>query len=372
MENNILKIISGDFEGTFSTNQNVEFQSIHDLSSNDSVISIHEGEAFNIKNHSEIDQNQPENFNLNDVRNIQIHPGNDWIYDNKRLFDFKEFTLSNSEIISTWQLNGKTYGKIKGNFIGSVLKKENQTPDKKDPNSDENNPVQPLPNNQTNNSEDSSKSEGNFSSNNSSNNQGNNNSNNQDGSNSASNQSQQNQQPPITPENKNLNPGCLPNIWKWLRWLFLLILLLWLFKKCSSVGSSISCYVKKWKLENKLDDLKTETDTLKNKIEENKIDIEPCAQRKADGINHVDIQYFDLGEQSGKVKIHYDMYNEPDMLEMFYDGELVNSTVRNVKGEGFLTWNYKYTKNKPTNFMLKLIPGPASGTKWIYSLHCPK
>ena len=334
MENNIFKIISGDFEGTFSTNQK-DFQSIDDLNSSNCKVNIHEGDAFNVKNHTGLTQNLSEDLNLNDVKNIQIHPGNEWIYDNKRIFDFKDFTLTKSEVISTWKLNGKTYGKIRGKFYGSVLKKNNENPDK-------NNPKEEVK---------------------------------EDVNNTEQTKDFQNQQVPNPPNglvNTFLNPGCLPNIWKWLRWIILLILLLWLLKKCTNIGANLSCHLKKWRLENKLEDLKLESDTLKNKIEENKVDIEPCSQRKANGFNRIDIQYFDLGEQSGKIKIHYDMYNEPDMLELFYDGELINSTYENVKGEGYLTWNYQYKKHKPTNFMLKLIPGPAAGTRWIYSVHCPK
>ncbi len=360
MENNILKIISGDFEGTFSTNQKKYFQSFEELNSDDCLVNIHEGEATNIKNFTEVIQNNSQDFNFSEVKNIQIHPGNEWIYDNKRIFDIKDFTLTNIEILSTWQLNGKTFGKIKGRFYGSVLKKNNKI-------SEENNPTR---NNENKEDNSNSSGENNSNSKNSSNSE--NDSNSSKGESFKNIPNQEVPSTPVEPKNKFLNPGCIPNIWKWLRWLILLIILLWLLKQCTAIGKNLTCYVKKWRLENNLEDLKTESDTLKTKIEENKVDIEPCAQKKADGFNHVDIQYFDLGEQSGKVKIHYDMYNEPDMLEMFYDGELINSTFENVRGEGFLNWNYQYKKHKPTNFMLKLIPGPATGTKWIYSVHCPK
>ena len=378
MENNILKIVSGDFEGTFSTNQKDLFTSLKDVNNQETIVNIHEGIASNIKNYDGANttnlNDKSHNYSFSEVKNIQINPGQEWIYDNKRIFDFKDFTLTNIVVDSTWDLNGKTYGKLKGKFTGSVLnKKIEEIPEEKKEETKEEDEVtnEPKKPDDTIPEQDIDQGQGkdtDFT--------------HEDGTQTSNDGTRETADPIVNPGNppgettppvdNSTKKGCIPNVWKWIKWILLLLLLLWLLKQCTSLGKSFSCYVKKWRLENTLEDQKLQIDTLNNKIEENRIEDQPCAKRKADGFNHVDIQYFDLGQISGKVRVHYAMYDEPDMMEIFYDGELVKTTYETVKGEGYLTWNYKYKKHMPTNFMIKLSPGPAEGTRWDYSVHCPK
>jgi hypothetical protein len=164
------------------------------------------------------------------------------------------------------------------------------------------------------------------------------------------------------------NKGCL----NWLKYLFLLLLILFLLKQCTSLGRHVACYYEKAQSERLIKEYDEEIERKKKEIDDTEIDVQPCASKKANGKNEVAIDYYELGEQSGIVSVPYEMYSAKDMMEVYYDGQLVGSTNGLVSGTGTISWNYTAKKGSPTQFMVKLIPGPDPYTEWKYDLICPQ
>ena len=164
------------------------------------------------------------------------------------------------------------------------------------------------------------------------------------------------------------NKGCL----NWLKYLFLLLLLLFLLKQCTSLGRHFQCYYEKAQSERLIKEYDEEIERKKKEIDDTKIEVEPCASKKANGTNEVTVDYYELGDKSGVVGVVYNMIDAKDMMEVYYDGELVGSTNGLVSGTGTISWNYEAEKGKPTRFMVKLTPGPDPHTEWDYKLICPQ
>ena len=161
--------------------------------------------------------------------------------------------------------------------------------------------------------------------------------------------------------------GCL----KWLWYILLLLLLLYLLKQCTSLGKHASCWYEKSKYERKLKEYEEEYNQTEKEIKDTEKDKHPCASKDQEGEHKIDIQYYDLGDKSGIVKVRYDMYQVEDMIEVYYDGEMVGSSSGLVVGKGNILWNYNATDGRPSRFMVKIIPGPVKTTKWRYDLICP-
>jgi hypothetical protein len=164
------------------------------------------------------------------------------------------------------------------------------------------------------------------------------------------------------------NQGCL----KWLKYLFFLLLLLFFLKQCTSLGRHFACYYEKAQSERLIKEYEEEIERKKKEIDDTKVEVKPCASKKANGTNQVSIDYYELGDQSGIVSVPYEMYSAKDMMEVYYDGQLVGSTNGLVSGNGTISWNYTAKKGSPTQFMVKLIPGPDPATEWKYDLICPQ
>lgn len=77
-----------------------------------------------------------------------------------------------------------------------------------------------------------------------------------------------------------------------------------------------------------------------------------------------------LGNQSGLVKVQYDMQNIPDQIRVLYDGDHVAGTDGLVHGEGILEWNYEAKAGKP-DFCIVEMSAPGDQTVWEYLLNCP-
>ncbi len=177
---------------------------------------------------------------------------------------------------------------------------------------------------------------------------------------------------PISPLTNALsgcrNKGCL----NWLKYLFLLLLILFLLKQCTSLGRHFACYYEKAQSERLIKEYEEEIERKKKEIDDTKIEVEPCDSKTESGDNRVSIKNYELGDQSGRVDINYDMVYAKDMLELYYDGELVASTNGLVSGKNKVSWNYIAVKGKPTRCMVKLTPGPDPTTIWKYTLYCPQ
>lgn len=79
--------------------------------------------------------------------------------------------------------------------------------------------------------------------------------------------------------------------------------------------------------------------------------------------------FHDMGPTAGLVDVHYQMWNQPDKMEVFNDsGELVKSTGGYVAGEGHLKIDYSPGGG---NTLRIRITARDPGTSWIYLITCP-
>lgn len=154
----LYKIVSGDFEGTFYTHQKAAFEASSNwegVKSNE--VHLYRGELKNIQKETEY---KPENLLnresllLHNVTNVQFHLPNKPDGENtNRIFNFDQILLKDAVVQNSWEINGKTYGKVTGKLLGIVkeeVKPTNpQNPPPKD--QDDNKPTQPptLPKNPT-------------------------------------------------------------------------------------------------------------------------------------------------------------------------------------------------------------------------------
>ncbi len=190
----------------------------------------------------------------------------------------------------------------------------------------------------------------------------------------------------------------------WLVWLIFLLslLLLYLFCPCKKTAQNSSC--------DQLHHIHKNIDTLNSgllfccdcnrkllpenpKSEPDTIQAHPpktppkppkeaqnCNSFVQSGNDGVDIQYVKLGTESGRVIITYEMYSEPDKLEVFYEGKRVASTFE-IRGNrngyvgsgnsagstGTLIFNYKHHIED----FVKVVLTGGTGTSWRYKISCP-
>lgn len=91
----------------------------------------------------------------------------------------------------------------------------------------------------------------------------------------------------------------------------------------------------------------------------------PCNQTSESGREGVTENNHIISDKSGVVVIAYNMQNISDMMEVFYEGQLIHSTGF-VQGIDTLTINY--TPNQE-NFIMVRITGP-NDTEWSYTVLC--
>lgn len=78
--------------------------------------------------------------------------------------------------------------------------------------------------------------------------------------------------------------------------------------------------------------------------------------------------YHAMSDKAGLVDIHYQMWNQPDKLEVFQDGRLLKSTGGYVAGEGHVKFDYSPTESQ---LVMVRITARDPGTSWIYLITCP-
>lgn len=119
-------VVSGDFEGTFYTHQkSVLTPSEWNSSVKDHAIHLYRGELKNIQKETVYDpekQINRESLLLHNVTNVQFHLRSDSGENQSRIFDFEQLLIRNAEIKDSWELNGKTYGIVRGSILGKVRK----------------------------------------------------------------------------------------------------------------------------------------------------------------------------------------------------------------------------------------------------------
>ena len=322
--------VQGAFSGNYFTDQGSTLVEGHPMPGPDKHhVRLYRGELhdlvplkeFNPENHLNRDA-----LYLYNATNIQLHPGNKKYIHEKIVFDFEQVIIKNARVRDSWEIDGKTYGIVEGEFYGK-LKVPSAAPDPtKPPSPGPIIPPSPDP------------------------------------------------EPDNTPVSNRFR-GCLGKLWDILKWLFLLLLLALLLKNCNPSGCKMGM--------NNCEDCQEELVRLQQQIDslkgENTIG---CSQEAKSGGQGVTEKKHILGNQSGRVVIQYDMERVPDKLDVFYEGNLIASTKQvqgNVKGFvggknaanccGAIDFNYQYNKD---DYCTVRVTGGSIDTKWKYTLFCPE
>jgi outer membrane protein OmpA-like peptidoglycan-associated protein len=238
-----LKYVSGNFEGNFFTYQK-SVLSVGEKIPDGGLHNVHvyKGELTEV---IELEEFKPEEhlnrdgMLLHNVTNIQITPGENSKEKEKKIYDFDQLVIKNVEVVNSWEADNKTYGILKGELVGKV-KKISAVPVSHDNNSPippppiGGGPIQPPP---------------------------------VGGDNTGWNK----YVPPIITNNGN--DGCFSSIWRILKWLLLLLLILFLLKQCVGWGENndndsrdTDCYVQTDSLTKVTKRQQSEIDSLKNII----------------------------------------------------------------------------------------------------------
>lgn len=265
MSNN--QVVFGSFEGLFYTNQKVVLSESDKIKSDfDSHINVYEGQ---IKDSVFLDAYRPEEYKnydsilLSNASNIEVEAGKGADFEGKQKFEFNQVVLVNPKVLNSWEMNGKTYGKIKSDFLG-VTHEKSESPFSGPDKSTKRDPKNPNPDNsRPENSPNKGAGSGNDKTGNSS--SKNSSTGNSNGSNgnpgSTSN-------PPFFGKEAMKNSfskmkGCLSTIWRILGWLLLLFLLFWLFRMCSGPKKHSEICDQIPKLEKEVERNNREKDSLK-------------------------------------------------------------------------------------------------------------
>lgn len=361
-------IVKGAFEGTFTTQQKQLLTSLSELpSGSEHQIDIYRGIITIATEISEEEYlHSTGKLNFEELTNIEIQKSPYVPLQHDAIFSLKGAKLSDIELIGLQTTDEKTFGTIKGTIYAQAIKnnyKELALP--KEEGGDENK----FRKNQWNdNNWFDNKGCASFQMN-----------------------------------------GCLPKIngcrpagcasptgcMRWLLYLLLALLLLWLVSQCTQVGAHLRCYYDKWQIERELTKKEEERQKLKDKIEKTKQEIRSCQKiKEPNGTNEPKTYTFDLGHQSGLVTLNYEMYQIPDRVEIIYDGKLVAVTADKqfdkldldgkeynldyliplgyAQGSGQLSYNYVYQKDKPTELLIRVIPSQEFDmTEWTIDILCP-
>jgi hypothetical protein len=313
---------------------------------------------------------------FSNVNNIQVNSSVNWPVKNDRIYSLGDLKLNNIKINNVHLINEMTYGEIEGDIVATVHKAPifNKGDDEKSGGGN---------NNQGGNGNNSGSSEGS---------QGNQEGGQSGGSNIGGGNSGGNDGNSGRFRGKDFS-GCLPQIWKWLKWLLLLLFLILFISTCTKIGANFQCYFKFLKYERELKKVKEEADSLQVKLDRIKPIVAPCQIEQFDGDNEPRTFTYNLGKKSGWINIWYDMKPIPDRMEVYYNGKMIAQTnddlgiievgnesfdFRELKGfasgQGTLEriLYYEYKPNSPTELLVRIIPNQmVSTTKWDFGVECP-
>jgi len=347
-------IIKGKFIGTFNTMQKVYLNVGEKFPMNElHKIKIHRG----VVNNSElIDENEfnssNSQCNFNYINNIQINSSGNWPVKNDRIFSLGEMKLTNISMNNIHLINDKTYGEIEGDIVATV----HETPFKEGfANSNNTDTLtEGIDRDNSGNSD----------------------------SNTYNNGSDFNKHDGFK------FTGCLPQITKWLKWILLILFLIFFISSCTKIGSAFKCLFDLWRYEREFKKIKEDADSLQVKLNKIKPTIAPCQIEKYNGTNEPRTFTYNLGKNSGILKIWYNMYTIPDRMEVYYNGKMIAQTddslgiegnnldFRGLKGfarnKGAFEYEYIYNPNFPTELLVRIIPNQQySNTKWDFGVECP-
>lgn len=98
-------------------------------------------------------------------------------------------------------------------------------------------------------------------------------------------------------------------------------------------------------------------------------DAEPCGVATPSGGQGVTETSHALGSTAGVVTASYSMFSQPDMMEIFYEGNLVATTGGFVSNTGSLSFYYPGPP-RASSCVIRMT-GSETGTVWNYTLNCP-
>ena len=234
--NKSVKYVSGNFIGNFFTHQKSPI-SIGEKIPDSELHHVHlyKGdltEAISIDSFTPEEHLNREGMLLHNVTNVQIHLQGE-IKQEKKIYDFDQLVLKNVKVESSWEQNGKTYGILKGELVGKV-KKISSVPVSN--NDDAVIPPPPIGGNTILPPTPIDRDDSGWNK----------------------------YIPPVITDNTR-NGGCLSSIWDILKWLLLLLFILFLLKQCISSNK---------KNENTLTNCDSKLDSLYRINEKRKIEID--------------------------------------------------------------------------------------------------
>lgn len=324
-----LKYVSGNFVGNFYTHQKSAL-SIGEKIPEGGLHNVHiyKGELTEV---NELDEFKPEDhlnrdgMLLHNVTNIQITPGINSTVKEKKIYDFDQLVLKNVEIVNSWEADNKTYGILKGELVGKIKKissvpisHDNDSPIPPPPIGG--GPIQPPP---------------------------------IGGDNTGWNK----YVPPIITNNGNR--GCFSTIWNILKWILLLLFILFLLKQClagdKNDGNEIEDPCK-----NKIDSLIIINDTLSKKL----IELEN-EKKVTDSLqNEIEKRRKRDKGKTGEITISliWDSIDDLDLAVIDPNGDWIshkNKTNQNILGFLDIDANYTTTTETPIEniYINKPIPG---------------
>ena len=369
MSNELKYYVSGSFNGSFSTTEEITlFQNSNDNSK--LKVKIYKGIITNsaVVTKKEFDNKDVSN-KFSNVNNVQINTSKNWPVNNNRIFSLGDLKLSKIEYYNIHTVDDITVGEVKGEAIASVYEgKFTDIELSKKPPIEQ----QDWERNQNNSQE------------------------NQFNTNDENTKLERDQSNTTTSNNKS---GCFDFNWKtpWLKWLWYLLallLLLYLLDRCTKLTQKLKCKFDNYIIEKEEKEIIQNIRLLEDKIRLTEFKISTCGSSlEMSGEADPWKDYFDLGSESGIVEIDYNMYDVADRLEVIYDGNLVDYThdqiMQDVEGEfdkdqliklGFAQgegklnrFYFRYDTLKPTEIMLRVLPNKeVNTTRWDVKLNCPR
>lgn len=104
-------------------------------------------------------------------------------------------------------------------------------------------------------------------------------------------------------------------------------------------------------------------------IQDNETPVIACNNATTSGGDGVTETYHELGNTAGTAVISYNMYTQPDQIDVFYEGNLIATSGGLVSGTG--SFNINWNPNPGSTQIMVRMTGSSSGTAWDYFVQCP-
>lgn len=386
--NNSGQYLIGFFRGNFSTEQELPLQNGGEMPIGlEHFMFIYRGSIIQTENFAPSSYSEfPYTTEFKAINNVEVNWGDSKSVKRTRIHSFSSIRFVSFSISDVHLIEGKTIGQIQGKIVGELATRPFTEEEIKKVQDDYNQDNDPFTINEKN---------------------------------IEVNINEENNDPIASDPNPQKNPiaqyipngcqrpgcqrpgctnlGCLTRfnrVFRWLFYLFLILLTLFLFFKCSDFGRMIVCKYQIETLEEELSNIKLKQDSLERYIALTKSNVKDCGTSDSlSGANELKETFYNLGPKSGKVYIEFNVKDAPDRIEVIYDGKLIaetkNKQFKPYKGidfshlifKGFaqnkigspLMFDYKYNPKKPTIVLIRVVPNQETPeTQWGYTVNCPE